>query len=78
MGNPSSTVAWEADEPGIPIRTDAKVSDVGTTATMPIISARPRTGSMPNMKGSSSERPAIPPSPGKTPMARPITTPRTR
>ena len=31
--------------------TEAKVSEVGTTATMPTISARPRIGSMPNMNG---------------------------
>ena len=45
IGKPSSTVACDADDPGIPINTDAKVSDVGTTANMPIISASPRTGS---------------------------------
>ena len=78
IGNPSSTVAWLAEDPGIPIKTDAKVSDVGTTATMPTIRARPKIGSMPNMNGSSSDKPAIPPRPGKTPMHNPITTPRTR
>ena len=78
MGKPSSTVAWLADDPGMPIRTEAKVSDVGTTATMPIISARPSTGSMPNMKGSKSDSPAMPPRPGKTPMQSPMTTPSTR
>ena len=77
-GNPSSTVAWEADEPGIPIKTEAKVSDVGTTATIPIIRARPRIGSIPNMNGSSSDNPAIPPSPGSTPTHNPITTPAAR
>ena len=46
-GNPSSTVAWEADEPGIPISTEAKVSEVGITATSPTIMARPDTGSIP-------------------------------
>ena len=51
----------------MPMSTLAKVSEVGTTATMPIISARPSTGSMPNMKGSSSDSPAMPPRPGKTP-----------
>ena len=40
-GKPSSTVACDDDEPGMPIRTDANVSDVGTTATNPIISAKP-------------------------------------
>ena len=51
IGKPSSTVAWDADDPGMPIKTDANVSDVGTTATMPIIKAKPNTGSMPNMNG---------------------------
>ncbi len=46
-GNPSSTVAWLADEPGIPMRTEAKVSDVGITAIRPTMSARPETGSIP-------------------------------
>ena len=78
IGNPSRTVACDADEPGIPIRTDANVSEVGTTATMPIIRARPSTGSMPNMKGNRRDKPAMPPKPGKTPTARPITTPRIR
>ena len=41
IGNPSRTVACEADDPGIPISTEAKVSEVGTTATIPIISASP-------------------------------------
>ena len=65
-------------DPGMPISTDAKVSEVGTTATMPIINAKPRIGSIPNIKGRSSDRPAIPPSPGKTPTAKPITTPKSR
>ena len=78
MGKPSSTVACDADEPGMPISTEAKVSEVGTTATMPTISARPRTGSIPNMNGSSSDSPAIPPRPGNTPMQSPMTTPSTR
>ena len=78
MGKPSRTVACEADDPGIPISTDANVSEVGTTATMPIIRARPYTGSSPNIKGNTSDRPAIPPSPGNTPIARPMVTPRNR
>ena len=41
MGNPSKTVACDADDPGIPIKTEANVSDVGTTATIPIIKAKP-------------------------------------
>ena len=78
MGNPSRTVACDADEPGIPIRTEANVSEVGTTATIPTINARPRIGSSPNMKGSTSDRPAMPPRPGKIPIARPNITPRIR
>lgn len=62
----------------MPIKTEANVSDVGTTATMPIISARPRIGSMPNMNGSNKDSPAMPPRPGKPPTAKPITTPSTR
>ena len=50
----------------MPINTDAKVSDVGTTAINPIINASPSIGSIPNIKGSKSDRPAIPPKPGKT------------
>ena len=46
-GKPSSTVACEADDPGIPIRTEAKVSDVGITATNPTIRDRPETASIP-------------------------------
>ncbi len=78
MGNPSNTVAWDADDPGMPIRTDANVSEVGTTAIMPIINARPKTGSIPNIKGSNSDSPAMPPSPGNTPTVSPIQTPSTR
>jgi len=78
MGNPSKTVACDAEDPGIPISTDAKVSEVGMTAIIPIINANPNTGSIPNINGSKSERPAMPPSPGKTPIARPIATPNTK
>ena len=78
IGNPSSTVACDADDPGIPMSTDANVSDVGTTATIPIMSANPSMGSIPNMNGNSIESPAIPPSPGNTPIANPMTTPPTR
>ena len=78
IGNPSRTVACEAEEPGIPISIEANVSDVGTTAIIPIISARPRVGSIPNMKGSNSDKPAMPPRPGNTPMAKPMQTPKTR
>jgi hypothetical protein len=59
----------------MPNRTEAKVSEVGTTAIRPTISARPETGSMPNMKGRTSDRPAIPPRPGNTPTDRPSSTP---
>jgi hypothetical protein len=33
-------VAWEAEEPGIPIMTEGKVSEVGITATMPMSRAK--------------------------------------
>ncbi len=46
-GNPSSTVAWLADDPGMPISTDEKVSDVGITATRPMSMASAETSSMP-------------------------------
>ena len=46
-GKPSSTVAWLEDEPGMPIRTEENVSEVGMTATSPTIIARPEIGSMP-------------------------------
>ena len=46
-GKPSSTVAWLALEPGIPMRTEAKVSDVGITATRPINMPRAEIGSIP-------------------------------
>ena len=46
-GKPSSTVAWEADDPGIPINTLENVSDVGITATKPTIKAKPEMGSIP-------------------------------
>ena len=74
-GNPSKTVAWDELEPGMPIRTDAKVSEVGITATSPTIIARPDTGSIPYKNGKTKLRPAMPPSPGKTPTDRPNKTP---
>ncbi len=46
-GKPSSTVAWEADEPGMPISTEEKVSEVGITATRPISMASAEVWSMP-------------------------------
>ena len=77
-GNPSSTVAWEALEPGMPMSTEVKVSEVGMTATSPTSMARADTGSMPWRKGISSDRPTMPPSPGKIPTTRPSNTPTTR
>ena len=38
-GNPSITVAWEPDVPGMPIKTAGKVSDVVVGANTPIIIA---------------------------------------
>jgi hypothetical protein len=78
IGKPSNTVAWLDDDPGIPINTDAKVSEVGTTAIRPIINANPMIGSRPKIKGNIKERPAIPPRPGKIPTDRPRTTPKPR
>ena len=46
-GKPSSTVAWLALEPGIPIMTEVKVSPVGMTATMPISIPSAEVVSMP-------------------------------
>jgi hypothetical protein len=46
-GKPSSTVACEADEPGMPIKIDENVSDVGRIAKRPIIIATAEVGSMP-------------------------------
>jgi len=77
IGNPSKTVAWEPDVPGIPMRTEGKVSDVVVTAVRPIIMASAVFGSMPKTNGNSSARPAVPPRPGNTPTTRPITTPAT-
>ena len=77
-GNPSRTVAWEADEPGIPSNTEAKVSDVGMTATRPTIRDNPETGSMPYIKGNTNDSPAIPPRPGNTPTLKPSSTPPIR
>ena len=75
IGNPSSTVAWLALDPGIPISTDEKVSEVGITATRPISIPSAEIGSMPYRNGTRSERPAIPPRPGMTPMTSPTDTP---
>ena len=46
-GKPSSTVAWEADDPRIPINTDVNVSEVGMTATRPTSMPSAATASMP-------------------------------
>ena len=39
IGNPSTTVAWDADVPGIPMSTEGKVSEVASGAISPIINA---------------------------------------
>ena len=75
IGKPSRTVAWEAEEPGMPMSTEAKVSEVGITAIRPTMSARPLTGSIPKTKGRTRLRPAMPPRPGNTPTERPSKTP---
>ena len=75
MGNPSITVAWELAVPGMPMRTDGKVSDVAVTDCSPIIMARAIDGSIPNRNGRISARPAVPPRPGRIPTARPRNTP---
>ena len=77
-GNPSKTVAWLALEPGIPIKMDVKVSEVGMTATSPTKVASADTVSIPYRNGTIIERPAIPPKPGKAPMASPNITPSTK
>ena len=46
-GKPSSTVAWLALEPGMPIRTEEKVSEVGITATRPMSMPSAEIESMP-------------------------------
>ena len=46
-GKPSRIVACEADDPGIPMRIEAKVSDVDRTGRMPISIASASVGSMP-------------------------------
>ena len=77
-GNPSSTVAWLALEPGIPMSTEVNVSDVGITATRPTNMASADTVSIPYRKGIMMASPAMPPSPGKAPIARPSITPSAR
>ena len=77
-GNPSKTVAWEPDVPGMPIKTEGKVSEVVVTDWRPIIIASARLGSMPNTNGNNSANPAVPPRPGRMPTIRPITTPKKR
>ena len=42
-GKPSSTVAWLADDPGMPRSTDENVSEVGMTAKLALGPVRVRT-----------------------------------
>ena len=77
-GKPSSTVAWLALEPGIPMSTEVKVSDVGITATRPTSVASAETVSIPYRNGIMMASPAMPPSPGKAPIASPSITPIAR
>jgi hypothetical protein len=53
--------------PGTPRSTAESVSLVVVTANMPRRSANAATGSMPKVKGKSSEKPISPPSPGMAP-----------
>ncbi len=46
-GKPSRIVAWEDADPGMAIRTDVKVSEVGTTASIPISMAKAAVGGTP-------------------------------
>ena len=75
IGKPSRTVACAEEEPGMPIITEVKVSEVGMTATRPMSIPRAEVVSMPKMNGSTSERPAMPPRPGKMPTESPSSTP---
>ena len=77
-GNPSITVAWEPDVPGIPIKTAGKVSDVVVGASTPIIIARAWEGSKLNTNGNTSARPEVPPKPGRIPTVRPNKVPPNR
>ena len=74
-GKPSITVACADTEPGTPIKTAGKVSDVATTDIKPIIIAIPETGSIPKTNGSSKDKPTVPPKPGITPTTKPNATP---
>ena len=47
MGNPSRMVACEALEPGMPMRMEAKVSEVASTGRMPMSIASAEVASMP-------------------------------
>ena len=78
IGKPSITVACELAVPGIPIKTDGKVSDVAVTDWRPIIMASAKLGSTPNRNGKIRERPAVPPRPGKIPTHSPKNTPPAR
>ena len=75
-GKPSITVAWAETEPGTPIKTAGKVSEVATTDNNPIIIAIPEIGSIPKTNGSNNDNPTVPPNPGITPTTKPIKTPR--
>ena len=75
-GKPSITVACAETEPGTPIKTAGKVSEVATTDNSPIIIAIPETGSIPKTNGSNNDNPTVPPNPGITPTTKPIKTPR--
>ena len=77
-GKPSSTVACAALDPGIPIKSDVNVSEVGMTATSPMSMASAEVGSMPYRNGSSRDRPTMPPRPGKMPIRSPRKIPVTR
>ena len=71
-------MACDADEPGMPINTEVKVSEVGMTATKPMSSASAEVTSMPYKNGSMMEKPTMPPKPGNTPMLMPSNTPPTK
>ena len=75
-GKPSITVACAETEPGTPIKTAGKVSEVATTDNNPIIIAIPEIGSIPKTNGSNNDNPTVPPNPGITPTTKPIKTPR--
>ena len=77
-GNPSTMVACELAVPGMPMRTEGKVSEVAVTDCRPIIIAKAYPGSMPKTNGNKSASPAVPPSPGRIPTISPRKTPKPR